>query len=157
MKSKPLNNKSKGLGSSKGLTSKKRGLKFGTTKNKVKRKEDRECFQEYFKYHVERCVISDESKNIISGPGVANIAHLLPKQIYKSVMCEKINAIYLALNEHGRFDYLLGCLNFQQIEIEFKNSWPIACERYLELLPLVKEEGELSLAIKKYLNYEESL
>ena len=157
MKNKPLNSKSKGLGSSKGLSPKSRGLKFSTTKNKIKRKEDRECLQEYFKYHVERCVISDESKNIISGPGVANIAHLLPKQIYKSVMCEKINAIYLSLNEHGRFDYLLGCLDFKQIEEEFKNSWPIACERYLELLPLVKEEGELSLAIKNYLNYEEGL
>lgn len=157
MKRKSLNSKSKGLNSSKGLSSKRKGLKFSTTKNKVKRKEDRECLQEYFKYHVERCTVSDESKQKISSPGVANIAHLLPKQIYKSVMCKKVNAIYLSLNEHGRFDYLLGCLNFKQLEVEFKNSWPIACKRYLELLPLTKEEGELSLAIKKYLNYEETV
>ena len=151
MRKKPLNNTNKNLKETAKKLKTANSLKTQTYENKQKRKIDRSCLQDYFKYHMEKCRYSDESGAKIESPGYANIAHLLPKQMYKSVMCNKLNAIYLNLNEHSRFDYLLGSHNFKALEEEFKNSWPIACERYKKLLPLVTENAVLIRTLKKYI------
>lgn len=59
----------------------------------------------------------------IACPTVANVCHILPKRIYKSVAEDEENIIFLTLEEHTRFDRLLDSLEFGTIEKEFPMVW----------------------------------
>lgn len=131
-------------------SSNKRIRKFNP-KSREKRSKERSCLEVYFEYHIERCNSSDETGKAIYNANRSSICHLLPKRTYKSVMCNIDNCVYLTLEEHTRFDYLLDTFKFDVLEKEFKNSWKIACERYKKLIPLTEESGKLIYKLKEYL------
>lgn len=83
-----------------------------TKKTLDKRKEERKDFPEFFKKHIQivqnerRCC--EECGDPLKG-NVTEIAHILPKQIYKSVSTNDENVIYLCglyseNNCHSNFD-----------------------------------------------------
>ena len=61
-----------------------------------KRKSERECLPEFFKKHIEiaRGKCCEECGNKLKG-NVSEIAHVLPKSYFKSVMCNDLNVLYL--------------------------------------------------------------
>lgn len=123
-----------------------------TKKTQKKKREQSKERNEYFEYHLERCKESEETGNFIPSPNRSNICHLIDKGRHKSVQANLDNYLYLTFEEHTRFDELLFVHDFEQLEKEFKNSWPIACERYQKLLPLTLERTSFYTAIKKYIN-----
>lgn len=97
--------------------------------------------------------VSFESGVSISNLGTVNMAHIFPKEIYKSLAHNEDNIILLTWEEHTLFDRLLFSHEFEKLESEFK-SWPKICQTIKNLLPLCQEEGKLKLALIKYLNHE---
>jgi hypothetical protein len=75
-----------------------------------KRKEERRCLPEFFQRHIEiakgiRCANCGE--RLIGD--VSEVAHRLPKNLFKSVMCDDENVTYLCSwkstnNCHGLYD-----------------------------------------------------
>jgi hypothetical protein len=75
-----------------------------------KRKEERRCLPEFFQRHIEiakgiRCANCGE--RLIGD--VSEVAHRLPKSLFKSVMCDDENVTYLCSwkstnNCHGLYD-----------------------------------------------------
>ena len=120
------------------------------TKEKTAVKQDKR--KTYFEYHLERCTRSEESFKQISEPTRANICHILPKRKYISVQNNLLNFIYLDLEEHSRFDLLLDSLRFLELEVEFPNSWGLACKRINMFIDDVEENGIIIRELKKYLN-----
>ena len=116
----------------------------------VKKERDREL-DNYFIFHIAKCNKSEESGEYISATK-ANICHLLPKRKYKSVKSDFRNFVYLTLEQHSRFDYLLDTLQFDKLESEFPNAWPIVCRRVRKILPSVTEQGKLKQKFEEYLN-----
>ena len=127
-------------------------IRKSNPKTRERRKENKACLDFYFDYHIQRCNSSEETGKAIYSATRANICHLLPKRTYKSVMCNVDNCVYLTLDEHTRFDYLLDTFQFDKLEKEFKNSWPLCCKRYRKLIPLCEEKGKLIIKLKDYLS-----
>ena len=98
--------------------------------------------------------VSIESQQYIGTLSGVNIAHIFPKESYKSVQTETDNIVILTWEEHTRFDELLNVFNFSKLEVEFKNSWQIICQRVLKLLPLLEERGKLRSKFEEYLDYD---
>jgi hypothetical protein len=98
--------------------------------------------------------VSIESQQYIGALSGVNIAHIFPKESYKSVQTEPDNIVILTWEEHTRFDELLNVFNFSKLEVEFKNSWQIICQRVLKLLPLLEERGKLRSKFEEYLDYD---
>jgi len=107
---------------------------------------------EILKY--EKNPYSIETGGYISSVGLVNIAHIFPKETYKSVSKNPDNIILLTWREHTKFDELLGKHKFKELESVFENSWSKICVKVVKLLPLLKEQGALSREFKKYLNIE---
>lgn len=75
-----------------------------------KRKEDRTCLSEFFQKHIEiaKTKCCEECGAKLRG-NVSEIAHILPKGYFKSVMCSDLNVLYLCglfsdKNCHNNFD-----------------------------------------------------
>lgn len=136
-----------------GLTSFKRNMSKFNPKSREKRKEERACLKEFFEYHITQLRgsrVSIEDGERIPVPTSLNIAHIFPKSRYKSVQCLQENAIYLTVDQHSRFDRLLGELDFDQLEKEFPNSWGITCNKVKNILPLLEEQGKLRNKFENY-------
>lgn len=118
--------------------------------------EKRELREVYFDYHIERCTRSEESLKQISNPTRANICHLIDKGRHPSLQDNLDNYIYLTFEEHQDFDKLLFSLEFKKLEKIFKNSWEMACTRYINLLPLCQESTNFTRSLKKYLDGRET-
>ena len=125
----------------------------GKTKLKSKVKVDpekRRFFQEIAVKNKD-LPVSFESGNNLGELKSVNMAHIFPKEIYKSLAYNHDNIILLSWAEHTRFDELLGAHDFEKLEEEFK-SWSRICERILILLPLCEEQGNLRTALEEYLS-----
>lgn len=96
--------------------------------------------------------VSIESNTNIPHPSSINMAHIFPKGSYPSVATNKDNIVILTWEEHTRFDELLGAHRFEDLEVEFPNSWDIICDRARRLLPMVKEQKNLRFKFEEYLN-----
>lgn len=132
--------------------SKSNKIKQVTPKTAEKQKARRTKLNIYFDYHIGICERSEESNTPIPNPGRINICHIFPKRLYKSVEDNLDNVVYLEIQEHVRFDYLLDTFNFKQLEKEFTNSWGIVCKRVRKLLPLIKEQKKLKIKFEEYFN-----
>lgn len=133
-----------------------RRIKQVREKTAEKNKEKSERRNVYFEYHLERCTHSSESLLPIPNPTKSNICHIFSKSLHRSLEDNLENCIYLTQSEHERFDKLLLSLEFEKIEIEFKNSWPNTCTIIKKLVDLCEENTVFTRAIKKYLNDRES-
>jgi hypothetical protein len=131
-------------------------IKPVTNKSKAKRKEQSSIRDVYFEALIPLCKKSDESGVPIYNATRANICHIFPKRTYKSVQANLDNHIFLTIDEHTRFDYLLDTLNFEQLEKEFKNSWQKVLFRVKKLLPLTHENGKLKIKFEEYLKTNEN-
>lgn len=88
----------------------------------------------------------------IPNPSAMNMAHIFPKDSYPSVAINPDNIVMMTWEEHTRFDELLGSHEFEQLAIEFPNSWGKICRIVGELLPLIEEQKPLKIKFEKYLN-----
>jgi len=61
-----------------------------------KRKEERACLPEFFQRHIEiaKRMCCEECGAKLTGNS-SEIAHVVPKQYFKSVMCNDLNVLYL--------------------------------------------------------------
>lgn len=61
-----------------------------------KRKAERECLPLFFQKHIEiaKTKCCEECNAKLTG-NVSEIAHILPKQYFKSIMCSDLNILYL--------------------------------------------------------------
>jgi len=85
-------------------------MKNYSKKGLEKRKAERECLPEFFKKHIEiaKTKYCEECGAKLKG-NITEIAHVLPKQYFKSVMCSDSNILYLCglysdNNCHSNFD-----------------------------------------------------
>lgn len=141
----------------KSCASKSYGKIKPVTKKHVKEKKEQSSIRDvYFEALIPLCKKSDESNTFIYNATRANVAHILPKRTYKSVQANLDNHIFLTIDEHTRFDYLLDTLNFEQLEKEFKNSWQKVLFRVKKLLPLTHENGKLKIKFEEYLKIKQN-
>lgn len=131
----------------------KKPLKFKRASSETKKTEKQEKRSIYFEYHIERCTHSEESGIAINEPNRSNICHLIDKGRHPSLQDNLDNCIYLTFSEHERYDKLLFSLEFEKLEVEFKNSWSKSCEKYKNLLSLCEENTKFTRELKKYLEY----
>ena len=126
--------------------------KFKKLKSKYKEKSPylRDFYISEIKIHSDH-PYSFESNTFIGSLSGVNVAHIFPKESYKSVATHSSNIIILTWEEHTRFDELLNTFNFSKLEEEFENSWEKICGRVTELLPLCTEHGKLRSAFEEYL------
>lgn len=115
------------------------------------KKERNKELDDYFIFHITKCKKSEESRQSISATK-ANICHLFDKSRHPSLRADFRNFLYLTIEEHSQFDNLLYTHQFERLEKEFPNSWPIACRRMKKLLDLCLEETKFKYKIKEYLD-----
>lgn len=91
---------------------------------KNRRQEERACLPEFFQRHIEiaKNRYCEECGSKLRGH-VSEIAHCLPKQLFKSIMCNDLNVLYLcgmySNNQcHNNFD------NFPQQKVRSMNIYP---------------------------------
>lgn len=72
----------------------------------MKNQNDKTELNEFFIRHLsnKKYIICEECGRRVFSPTRANIAHILPKQIFKSVETNNNNFLYLCLECHGNFD-----------------------------------------------------
>lgn len=126
-------------------------MKKYSQKGLEKRKAERECLPEFFLRHVEIAKIKccEECGAKLRG-NVSEIAHVLPKQYFKSVMCSDTNVLYLCglfsdENCHSKFD------NFAQEKVKQMKIYPKVQEIFKQLEENITEK----LNYKHYSLYEE--
>lgn len=102
-------------------------------------KADKEALNIFFDSLLMPKTICAECGCTIYNPTRANIAHVLPKSIFKSVATNKHNFIYLCLSDHADFDSSYS-------KATKMKCWPLALEKY----KLFKDE---ILEYHKFLNY----
>ncbi len=107
----------------------------------------------FFGAHVARLSMIRRSATgaYIANPGVCNVCHLYPKRRYKSVARDDDNVIYLTLDEHTRFDYLLDTMDFDRLSSEFGGLWDRIAERMAILAPRVEENGKLKTRLLEWM------
>ena len=105
-----------------------------------KRKEERACLPEFFKKHIEiaKTMCCENCGERLRGD-VSEIAHVLPKQYFKSIMCEDLNVLYLcgmySNNQcHSNFD------NFPQEKVKQMNIYPKVIEIFKQLQEIITEK-----------------
>ena len=114
--------------------------------------EIKDEMEEYFSYHIGKCLKSENSNEIIYSPNRSNICHIFPKSKYKSVRSLKENCVYLSLEEHTFFDSLLDRGNVEEIKEKFSAQFlEVLRERIKNILPLVEESGRVKETLKKLL------
>ena len=106
-------------------------MKKYSKKGLEKRKEDRACLPEFYKKHIKisKDKYCEECGNKLKG-NVTEIAHILPKSYFKSVMCNDLNVIYLCglysvNNCHSNFDnqshdYVKNMNIYKKVQYVFK-------------------------------------
>ena len=122
-----------------------------TEKTKALKKEQSNVRDVYFNTLIPLCNKSEESGTLIYYPTRVNICHIFPKRTYKSVQANLDNHIFLTLDEHTRYDYLLDTFNFRALEKEFPKAWKITLQRVAKLLPFVEENKKLKIKFEEYL------
>lgn len=136
----------------KSLSSKSILRSFSKMKSKPKAKSPEVV--KFYKSQVEKYQdkpTSFESASVISYVSAVNIAHIFPKETYKSIATHPDNIILLTWQEHTRFDELLSRHDFDKLEKEFK-SWGAICEIIKLLMKACEEQGNLKKALEDYLN-----
>ena len=114
--------------------------------------EIRDEMEEYFSYHIGRCLRSENSNEIIYSPNRSNICHIFPKSKYKSVRSLKENCVYLSLEEHTLFDSLLDRGKVEEIKEKFSAQFlEVLRGRIKNILPFVEESGRVKETLKKLL------
>lgn len=105
-----------------------------------KRKAERECLPEFFQKHIEiaKTKYCEECGVKLKG-NVTEIAHVLPKQYFKSIMCSDLNVLYLCglyseNNCHNNFD------NFPQEKVKEMRIYPKVQEIFKQLEEEVTEK-----------------
>lgn len=105
-----------------------------------KRKLERACLPEFFQRHIEiaKSKCCEECNQKLSGH-VSEIAHVIPKQYFKSVMCSNLNILYLcgmfSNNQcHANYD------NFPQEKVKKMNIFPKVQKIFKELEQLITEK-----------------
>jgi len=85
-------------------------MKKYSKKGLERRKAERECLPEFFQKHIEiaKTKYCEECGAKLRG-NITEIAHVLPKQYFKSVMCSDLNVLYLCglysgKECHSKFD-----------------------------------------------------
>ena len=120
----------------------------GLSKEKKKRPE-RQCLGAFFQKHIEKVNKCENCGFIIPNPASKNVAHILPKSLFKSVMCNDDNVMYLC-SDLDRMEGK-GCHDV------FDSSWekakgmtifPTAVERFKKFEHSI-EEKSLTLLIFK--------
>lgn len=114
------------------------------------RKTERACLPEFFQRHIEiaRNSSCEECGSRLTGH-ISEIAHILPKQYFKSIMCNDLNVLYLCgmYSEkqcHTNFD------TFSQEKIKQMNIYPKIQAAFIKL----QEEITEKLNYKHYNLYE---
>ncbi len=97
-------------------------------------------------------VYSAESGDLIAPVRAVNLAHIFPKESFPSVATNVKNIVFYTWEEHTRFDELLNRHEFDKLEREFPNSWPMVCSLIKELLPKVEEIQPLKIKLEQYIN-----
>lgn len=125
----------------------------GRTAIRVKAKPKGKSLAVFFGAHVARLSMTRRSATgaYIPCPGVSNICHLYPKRKYKSVAEDNDNIIYLTVDEHTKFDYLLDTMDFSRLLDEFGNVWLLAARRMRDLAPRVEEDGKLKTRLLSWI------
>ena len=119
-------------------------MKKYSKKGLERRKAERECLPDFFQKHIEiaKTKYCEECGDKLKG-NASEIAHVLPKQYFKSVMCSDLNILYLcglhsSNNCHSNFD------NFPQEKVKQMNIYPKVQDIFKQL-----EEG-----ITENINYK---
>ena len=126
-----------------------KAMKSQLKKTRKSNKGNKKFFEEVHEQFQDSPVSFESGKNL-GELGTVNMAHIMPKEVYKSVAHNLANIILLTWEEHTRFDELLMAHEFEKLEQEF-NSWSKICLRLKEILYLCEEEGKLKNSLKKYL------
>ena len=105
-----------------------------------KRKAERGCLPEFFQKHIEiaKTKCCEECGVKLKG-NVTEIAHVLPKQYFKSIMCSDLNVLYLCglysdNNCHNNFD------NFPQEKVKEMRIYPKVQEIFKQLEEEITEK-----------------
>lgn len=148
----------KGCGLAKPIWSK--GMCLGCSKPnfkkispKVKVKKDG-GYTDFYASQIER--FSKDPYSFVSGTyiseiGTVNIAHIFPKEKYKSISKTPDNIVLMTWGEHTRFDELLSTHRYSTLEEEFEEKWLLICEMIKKLIPLAEETGSLMRSLIIYL------
>jgi len=112
-----------------------KALKKKLKKTRKKNPEKKKFFQQVIERNQHSPVSFESGKNLGTLDAV-NIAHIFPKQIYKSIAYNHRNIILLSWEEHTRFDDLLLAHDFETLEQEF-NSWEGICNK----IKILTDEG----------------
>ena len=115
-------------------------MKKYSKKGLEKRKAERECLPEFFKKHIDiaKTKYCEECGAKLKG-NVTEIAHILPKQYFKSVMCSDLNVLYLCglysdKECHSKFD------NSPQEKVKEMGIYPKVQEIFKQLEEEVTEK-----------------
>ncbi len=115
-------------------------MKKYSKKGLEKRKAEREGLSEFFTRHVEiaKKMCCEECGARLRGD-VSEIAHVLQKQYFKSVMCSDENVLYLcglfsSNNCHSNFD------NFPQEKVKQMKIYPKVKEKFKQLEEQITEK-----------------
>lgn len=105
-----------------------------------KRKAERECLPEFFQKHIEiaKTKCCEECGAKLKG-NTTEIAHVLPKQYFKSVMCNDLNVLYLCglysdNSCHNNFD------NFPQEKVKEMKIYPKVQDIFKQLEKEITEK-----------------
>ena len=105
-----------------------------------KRKAERECLPEFFQKHIEiaKTKYCEECGSKLKG-NASEIAHILPKNYFKSVMCNDLNVLYLCgLYSDNNCHYKLD--NFPQEKVIEMKIFPRIKELYPKLRSVITEK-----------------
>lgn len=127
-----------------------KSMKSQLKKTRKSNKGNKKFFEEVHEQFQDSPVSFESGKNL-GELGTVNMAHLYPKEIYKSLAHDLNNIILLTWEEHTRFDDLLFSHQFDKLEVEFKN-WSKIKNRMRDLLVKCKEEGKLKQAFINYIS-----
>ncbi len=114
-----------------------------------KRKQERECLKGFFDEHLPKIKVCENCGRPIHSPGHKNVAHILPKETFKSIMCEPHNYMYLCtdldINEgkgcHEQYDHTWSSAIVM-------NIWSTALKRFKEFEDKIKEKSIILLHFK---------
>jgi hypothetical protein len=109
-----------------------------------KRKEERQCLSEFFQKHIEIAKLKccEECGTKLLGD-VSEIAHILPKGYFKSVMCNDLNVLYLC-----------GMYSNNQCHTNYDNS-PQEKVKRMKIYPKVQKiYQDIKEEITETLNYK---
>lgn len=81
-----------------------------------------------------------------------NLAHIFPKERYKSVSEFEENIIYLTWEEHTEFDRLLNNFDFVKLKEFMKDSWDELLYKVTNLIPFIEEQGNLKKEFENLIN-----